>query len=183
MDLITYILAKKQISKAVEEATKNSSIYTYKGSVNSQSDLPTDAANGDVYKVVDQGKNYGWNGTSWEEMPDNSASEIEDLKAKVGTIPEDAASSTIIDYIQEFYSSQSNISEISINGNKLEITNGKVTIPTGTQISSGVVIGSTEDNKVSIENDGTMSINSVGTSKLVQDGKFILDGGQANIVE
>lgn len=43
-------------------------MYKYKGSVASVSDLPTNAAIGDVYNVTATGENYAWNGTEWDDI-------------------------------------------------------------------------------------------------------------------
>lgn len=46
-----------------------SSVYRYRGSVNSYNDLPPSGqAVGDVYNVLDTGKNYAWNGTDWDDL-------------------------------------------------------------------------------------------------------------------
>lgn len=44
------------------------SVYVYKGSVNSYSDLPGNATTGDVYNVVSNGKNYAWTGSEWDDL-------------------------------------------------------------------------------------------------------------------
>ena len=44
------------------------SVYVYKGSVNSYSDLPDNATTGDVYNVVSNGKNYAWTGSEWDDL-------------------------------------------------------------------------------------------------------------------
>lgn len=49
---------------------KLTNIYTYRGSVDSVSELPTQGNNvGDVYDVA-EGMNYAWNGTRWDELGD-----------------------------------------------------------------------------------------------------------------
>lgn len=51
-----------------------SSVYKYKGSVNTYSELPSGAATGDVYNVVaangsvPAGTNYAWNGSVWDAL-------------------------------------------------------------------------------------------------------------------
>lgn len=45
-----------------------SQVYKFKGSVSTKDDLPTDAAQGDVYNVEDTGVNYGWTGTAWDAL-------------------------------------------------------------------------------------------------------------------
>lgn len=56
MDIVTYALCKGMIGN-IEPG------YTYKGSVESVSDLPDNADNGDLYTV--NGLQYVWDGTDW----------------------------------------------------------------------------------------------------------------------
>ena len=48
--------------------SKISSVYSFKGSVVSESNLPTTANIGDVYNVEDTGMNYAWTGTEWDSL-------------------------------------------------------------------------------------------------------------------
>lgn len=43
-------------------------VYRPKGSVANFESLPTDAAEGDVYNTLDNGKNYAWTGTAWDDL-------------------------------------------------------------------------------------------------------------------
>lgn len=43
-------------------------IYRYRGSVATVEDLPTYAAEGDVYNVTSTGANYAWTGTEWDNL-------------------------------------------------------------------------------------------------------------------
>ena len=55
------------VSSAISTAV--SSVYKYKGSVASYSNLPASGnTTGDVYDVQDTGMNYAWNGTKWDEL-------------------------------------------------------------------------------------------------------------------
>lgn len=54
------------VSTAINTAV--ASAYKYKASVATMSDLPTDAAAGDVYDVQATGMNYAWNGTAWDAL-------------------------------------------------------------------------------------------------------------------
>ena len=55
-------------------SSKLSTVYNYKGSVNTYAELPTGATVGDVYNVVQAngdipaGTNYAWNGTLWDAL-------------------------------------------------------------------------------------------------------------------
>ena len=75
---------------------------------------------------------------------------------------------------------QVNILEaVQVNGTALPITGKAVNIPIATAQALGVVMGSANENKVAVGTDGTMEINSVNVSKLVQTAgdTLILDGG------
>ena len=61
-------IAKEQAQIAKEEVAKLSTVYKYKGSVATISDLPTTANTGDVYDTQETGMNYAWNGTEWDEL-------------------------------------------------------------------------------------------------------------------
>ncbi len=43
-------------------------IYRYRGSVATVEELPTDAAEGDVYNITSTGANYAWTGTEWDNL-------------------------------------------------------------------------------------------------------------------
>ena len=68
---------------------------------------------------------------------------------------------------------------VKVNGTALPITGKAVNIPIATAQALGVVKGSIDENKVSVGADGTMEVNSVNVSKLVQTAgdTLILDGG------
>ena len=68
---------------------------------------------------------------------------------------------------------------VQVNGTALQITGKAVNIPIATAQALGVVMSSTDENKVAVGTDGTMEVNSVNVSKLVQTAgdTLILDGG------
>ena len=79
---------------------------------------------------------------------------------------------------------QANVLEvITLNGTALDITNKTVNIPVATSSLLGVVMGSSAVNKVSVEEDGTMTVNSLNVDKLVQDENsyLVLNGGNASL--
>ena len=48
---------------------KTSTLFNYKGQVNSENDLPAENNKvGDTYNVVDTGANYTWNGSAWDKL-------------------------------------------------------------------------------------------------------------------
>lgn len=67
------------------------------------------------------------------------------------------------------------IDGIKIGNTFLDIVEGKVEIPIATKTVLGVVLSSDKDNSVSVKEDGTMEVNSIGLSKLVQDVELVLD--------
>ena len=71
---------------------------------------------------------------------------------------------------------------VKIAGTALPITDKAVDIPKATTEALGVVLGSAAENKISIDVDGTMEVNSVNVNKLVQTAGdiLILDGGNAS---
>lgn len=71
------------------------------------------------------------------------------------------------------------IEVININNQPLIISNKTINIPLATLQQSGVVISSSEENKVKVGDDGTMEVNSVNINKLVQNegDTLILNGG------
>lgn len=62
--------ALENIYTKAEVDAKVSSVYKYKGNVNTFYDLSTlsDPVVGDVYNVLDTGSNYAWNGSEWDKL-------------------------------------------------------------------------------------------------------------------
>ena len=79
---------------------------------------------------------------------------------------------------------QENILEsISLNGTALDIINKTVNIPVATNDTIGLVMGSSEDNEISIKENGVMTVNSLNVNKLFQDNDsyLVLNGGNASL--
>lgn len=68
LDITTYALAKKYTDKEIEKAV--SSVYEYKGSVNTIQDLPSSGNKiGDIYNVISEGgQNFAWDGYTWDSL-------------------------------------------------------------------------------------------------------------------
>lgn len=73
------------------------------------------------------------------------------------------------------------IKEVKVNGVALPAEDGSVNIGLATAETAGVVKGSAEENKVKVEADGSMTVNSLNINKLVQtEGEeLVLNGGTA----
>jgi len=80
--------------------------------------------------------------------------------------------------INELENNGSVIEKVTINNEELTITNKTINIPVATSELFGVVKSSNEENKIIINNDGTMEVNGININKLVQteDDILILDG-------
>lgn len=66
---LTNYYNKNQTYNKDEIDVKLASIYRYKGTVATYSDLPsTGLTIGDVYNVEEDGSNYAWNGTIWDKL-------------------------------------------------------------------------------------------------------------------
>ena len=77
---------------------------------------------------------------------------------------------------------QANLIEVvKVNGVALNIADKAVNVPLAAGENAGVVVSSAAENKVSVGEDGTMEVNSLSITKLVQaeGDTLVLDGGSA----
>lgn len=65
---LTNYYTKSQLYTKLEVDAKLVGVYTFKGSVDTVADLPTNAEVGDVYDVKTDGTNYAWTGTIWDAL-------------------------------------------------------------------------------------------------------------------
>lgn len=74
------------------------------------------------------------------------------------------------------------IHEVKVNKVPLLASDGSVNIGLATSSAAGVVKGSDAENKVKVNVDGTMEVNSLNINKLVQSAEdvLVLDGGDAS---
>ena len=74
------------------------------------------------------------------------------------------------------------IHEVKVNEVPLLASDGSVNIGLATSSAAGVVMGSDAENKVKVDADGTMEVNSLNINKLVQSAEdvLVLDGGDAS---
>ena len=77
---------------------------------------------------------------------------------------------------------QNLIEIVKLNGTALDISEKAVNIPVA-GVTAGVVTSSADENKVAVAEDGSMEVNSLNMSKLVQSegDTLILDGGNASV--
>ena len=126
----TKALAASQgkVLNAKIEDIKNSlsSVYNYKGSKDSYSELPTDAKEGDVWNIVEAngnipaGTNYAWNGTAWDAL--GGAVDLTGYytKSEVDQAIEDAKPTTELEELK---------AEVTANKSALIVLNGDEETP------------------------------------------------------
>lgn len=59
---------KDSVYTKEEIESRLNAIFTYKGNVATEADLPKEATVGDIYNVEATGGNYAWNGTEWDKL-------------------------------------------------------------------------------------------------------------------
>lgn len=74
------------------------------------------------------------------------------------------------------------LENVSINGETLAISSKKVDIPMATAQKLGVVKGSTLENRMKINGDGTIEVNTINVNKLVQsEGEVLIINGGTSV--
>lgn len=106
------------------------------------------------------------------------AADITSLQELVGTT---SVADQIAAAIADAGVTASPVEDVQVNGVSV-LTDKIANIPLASVDACGVVKGSIADNKVSVAEDGTMEVNTIDVSRLVQtdDTELILFGGNAN---
>ena len=111
---------------------KISSVYKYKGTVASYSNLPsTDLTVGDVYNVESTGDNYAWTGTTWDKLGGEIDLSEYYTKTQTDNLLEGKADTEDIpdltDYVKNTdYATSSKGGTVKISGYGIQINNGTV---------------------------------------------------------
>ena len=119
-----------------------------------------------------------------------TSQELENLKAKIGDIPE---GKTIIQMIEEASYDDTTLSSkvttneqaiASLNSKMDNIEAGSVTSVNGktgevTIVASDLITSSSDANKISIAEDGTLEVNNITFDKIVEGDELIISGGNA----
>lgn len=119
-----------------------------------------------------------------------TSQELENLKAKIGDIPE---GKTIIQMIEEASYDDATLSSkvtaneqaiASLNSKMDNIEAGSVTSVNGktgevTIAASDLITSSSDANKISIAEDGTLEVNNITFDKIVEGDELIISGGNA----
>jgi hypothetical protein len=77
------------------------------------------------------------------------------------------------------------IEKVQVNGTDLPISGKAVNLPIATAVALGVVRGSADENKITVDSNGIMEVNSLNVMNLVQtDGDtLIINGGTSSVGE
>lgn len=135
---------------------------------------------GKIYVTLDDNKTYRWSGTQYTGIGNDLA-----LGNTAATAFRGDFGQIAYDHSQEAHApadAQANVIEVfKVNGVALEITDKSVNLPIATTETLGLSKSSTEAGKVSVAEDGTMSVNSLDVSKLyiAEGDELVLDGGAA----
>lgn len=119
-----------------------------------------------------------------------TSQELENLKAQIGDIPE---GKTIIQMIEEASYDDTTLSSkvtaneqaiASLNSKMDNIEAGSVTSVNGktgevTIAASDLITSSSDANKISIAEDGTLEVNNITFDKIVEGDELIISGGNA----
>lgn len=127
-----------------------------------------------IYKAENERMLYQWNESINNYEPLNFI-DLTEINASIASLQkkDEEIEKTILDLIKG----------ASIEGNLLEIVDNFIEIPLANYIQAGVVKSSDSVNKIQVEKDGTMTVHSLGISKLVQedDITIVLDSGDASL--
>lgn len=113
--------AKESAEEAQRIKDSLGTVYVFKGTVATFSDLPTNASVGDVYDVLDTGENYAWDGSKWDDIGGTV-----DLSAYAKTTYVDAREQAI----REDYMQADSELQTQINGQAAAITEAQGDIAT-----------------------------------------------------
>lgn len=153
----TYALCLKNTAEKIDEAL--TSVYNYKGSVDTIADLPlTNNKVGDTYDVKSEGgQNYGWNGESWDSLGVNREATDTDLgliKKKDNTFN----TTTFVGDITAINSDNTSITGsgiTSVNGEgNFEVSKPTTILASKTNIIAGEVVTISPSSRINLTTAG-----------------------------
>lgn len=192
----TYALCLKNTAERIDEAL--TSVYNYKGSVDTIADLPlTNNKVGDTYDVKSEGgQNYGWNGESWDSLGVNREATDTDL----GLIKKKDNTFNTTTFVGDMTSINSNNTSItgsgitSVNGEgNFEVSKPTTILASKTNNIAGEVVNITPSssinlttgesiNLVNTDSDGAgITISAAYTGPISLRGRLTIDGGPTYI--
>lgn len=151
----------KKVMDLIEQLiSAQSTLFDYKGSVETVNDLPTEGKVGDCYNVLSNGANYAWNGNSWDKL-----SETVDLSAyltvsEFNTLIDNLATKTSVTELQEALNSYKTEVNTTINDilSSIETTNGRIDTLT-TTVENHIEDSKAHASKVALESEEAARIN------------------------
>lgn len=178
----TYALCLKNTAEKIDEAL--TSVYNYKGSVDTIADLPlTNNKVGDTYDVKSEGgQNYGWNGESWDSLGVNREATDTDL----GLIKKKNNTFNTTTFVGDMTAINSN--NTSITGSGITSVNGEgnFEVSKPTTIIASKTTNITGNGMTSVNGEGSFEVTKPTTviaSDTTNIGGFKLNinGGYVNI--
>lgn len=176
----TYALCQKNTSEQIGEAL--TSVYSYKGAVDTLDDLPLYGNKiGDVYDVRSEGgQNYGWDGEKWDSLGLNREATENDL-GLIRTKDNTFNNTTFVGDLTAINSEKTSITGngiTSINGDgNFEVSKPLTVIASTTTNISGDAINETAK---TINITGQNKINLTGPTE-ISGNSLILGRGDSNI--
>lgn len=165
----TYALCQKNTSEQIEEAL--TSVYNYKGVVDTLNDLPLYGNKiGDIYDVRSEGgQNYGWDGEKWDSLGLNREATDTDLgliKKKDNTFN----TTTLVGNMTAINSDNTNITGsgiTSVNGEgNFEVSKPTTILASKTNNIAGEVVNITPSNSMNVT---AKSINLTSIDTVIQN--------------
>ena len=191
----TYALCQKNTSEQIGEAL--TSVYSYKGAVDTLDDLPLYGNKiGDIYDVRSEGgQNYGWDGEKWDSLGLNREATENDL-GLIRTKDNTFNNTTFIGDLTAINSEKTSITGngiTSINGDgNFEVSKPLTVIASTTTNISGDTINFSPISKINLTSNG---INLTANNKnglgitittdenpLILSGKIIINGEEATYI-
>lgn len=157
----TYALCLKNTTERIDEAL--TSVYNYKGSVDTIADLPlTNNKVGDTYDVKSEGgQNYGWNGESWDSLGVNREATDTDLgliKKKDNTFN----TTTFVGDMTAINSDNTSITGsgiTSVNGEgNFEVSKPTTILASKTNNIAGEVVNITPSSQINLTTGGSINL-------------------------
>lgn len=157
----TYALCLKNTVERIDEAL--TSVYNYKGSVDTIADLPlTNNKVGDTYDVKSEGgQNYGWNGESWDSLGINREATDTDL----GLIKKKDNTFNTTTFVGDMTAINSNNTSItgsgitSVNGEgNFEVSKPTTILASKTNNIAGEVVNITPSSQINLTTGGSINL-------------------------
>lgn len=147
------------VEGAINALIDNGTIYHFQGSVATKTALPATANAGDVYNVIDTGRNYAWTGTEWDDL--GGTFEISDYytKTEINTILGDDAYDETTSTWNKIFASSDAYSTTTVN----ECGSGASAINYVT-----IDAGSVEDDKTTVHSATEAVNNAVKNIKTIR---------------